>query len=180
MSRQSEFMDLYTSSHDQFVRFCHAMTGEESTAQDLVNDTLLKAFEHFDRLQKPESFTAYLIGIARRVYLNQLRRKRILNTFALNHIPQVEDKQDRTSLSIEVKILYEALSKLPPRQREAIVLFEITGFSLKEICVLQKSNLSAVKARLSRGREKLRKLLTDKETEVVKKEKNYGKEFITC
>lgn len=180
MSGQNDFMTLYQSSHSQFVRFCHAITGNEHLAKDLVNDTLLSALEQFDRVEKPGSFTAYLIGIARRTYLNQLRRERIRNTLTLNKAPEITDRYDKTGLSIEVMLLYEALSKLPPKQKEALILFEITGFSLKEVCELQKSGLSAVKARLKRGREKLRLLLSDKESEFIEKEKSYGKKIITC
>ena len=51
--------------------------------------------------------------------------------------------------------LYKALSRLPEQQREAILLFEISGFSIKEIAVLQESSESAIKQRLSRGRQQL-------------------------
>lgn len=49
-----------------------------------------------------------------------------------------------------------ALATLPAVQREAVVLFEIDGFSIEEIAVLQRSSITAVKTRLSRGRRRLR------------------------
>jgi RNA polymerase sigma-70 factor (ECF subfamily) len=56
----------------------------------------------------------------------------------------------------DVKLLNELLSKLPDKQREAIVLFELSGFSIEEIRDLQGGSLSGVKMRLSRGRDQLR------------------------
>jgi DNA-directed RNA polymerase specialized sigma24 family protein len=56
--------------------------------------------------------------------------------------------------------LYEALAQLPHEQRESIILFEISGFSIQEITVIQNASESAVKQRLKRGREKLMEILT--------------------
>ena len=49
-------------------------------------------------------------------------------------------------------MLYKALNTLPTNQKEALILFEISGFSIKEVCEIQKSSESAVKQRLKRGR----------------------------
>ena len=58
--------------------------------------------------------------------------------------------------------LYKALEKLPELQREALILFEISGFSIKEIAGIQSSSEDAVKQRLSRGRKELLELLSEK------------------
>ncbi len=60
---------------------------------------------------------------------------------------------------LEVKELYEALQELPEKQRETVVLFEISGLSLNEIQEIQGDSLSAVKSRLVRAREKLSQIL---------------------
>ncbi len=65
--------------------------------------------------------------------------------------------------------MYEALSKLPEHQKESIILYEIIGFSVKEIAELHETGESAVKQRLARGRQKLIELLT--ETEPVERKK---------
>ena len=62
---------------------------------------------------------------------------------------------------LEIEDLYKALGKLPEIQREALILFEISGFSIKEIAVIQEANEDAVKKRLTRGRQELAKLLTE-------------------
>ena len=57
-------------------------------------------------------------------------------------------------------MLHKALSYLPELQREALILFEITGYSIKEIMEIQKSGSSAVKQRLARGRKELATRIT--------------------
>ena len=52
------------------------------------------------------------------------------------------------------------MSLLPEEQKEAVILFEISGFSIKEICEIQQAGESAVKQRLKRGRQKLTEILT--------------------
>ncbi|MEO0731801.1 MAG: sigma factor-like helix-turn-helix DNA-binding protein, partial [Bacteroidota bacterium] len=59
----------------------------------------------------------------------------------------------------DVHILYRAIQRLSTKQRDAILLFEISGFSLREVAVHQKTSPAAVKMRLQRGRTKLRQLL---------------------
>ena len=66
-----------------------------------------------------------------------------------------------SDLNAELHFLYEALNQLNLEQRESIILFEISGFSIKEIAVLHQTSESSVKQRLKRGREKLANILAD-------------------
>ena len=60
---------------------------------------------------------------------------------------------------MEVVLLYRALDELSASQREAVVLFEISGLSLEEVREIQGGSLSGVKSRISRGRQRLAELL---------------------
>jgi DNA-directed RNA polymerase specialized sigma24 family protein len=62
-------------------------------------------------------------------------------------------------ISADVELLYKALAQLPRREREAVVLFEISGFSMKEIREIQGGSLSSVKVRVFRARKRLAELL---------------------
>jgi len=68
--------------------------------------------------------------------------------------------------------LHQALSKLPEVQKEAIILYEISGFSIKEIATIQDASEPAVKQRLKRGREKLVEILNYEA--ITKKEETNG------
>lgn len=74
---------------------------------------------------------------------------------------QVMDESAGAEVKLEVKDLYRALDQLPLKQKEAIVLFEISGLTLNEIQQIQGDSLSAVKSRVSRAREALKKILEE-------------------
>ena len=63
---------------------------------------------------------------------------------------------------LDIQLLYRTMDKLPVKQRDALVLFEISGFSMKEIAEIQGSTEGAVKTKISRGRQKLKDMLREK------------------
>ena len=77
---------------------------------------------------------------------------------------------DRADSDTEIFFLHQILAKLPDEQQESIILFEISGFSIKEIAALHGVTESAVKKRLERGRKKLAHLLRNEKVSLIKKE----------
>lgn len=173
------FLALYDPVHDQFTRYCLAMTGNEQDAKDLINDAILRALERFETLRNPDSFLYFLISIAKRVYLNQRRRTKFWGQVSESKMEGYQDPSANQETNIEAWLLYKALDKLPTKQKEALILFEITGFSLKEVAEIQGNSLSAVKVRLMRGRKKLAELLRDSESEFVNKKSVKGQFLLT-
>ncbi len=160
-SKKAAFMELYQPIHENFERFCRARVYGDTDYKDLMHDTIVIAFEKFDKLEDPKAFLHFLFGISIRVLANTNRKQRLIHvTDEAEHIPDESLRADRNE---EVHLLYKALSQLPEEQREALVLFEISGFSIAEIAVLQEAGLSAVKQRLSRGRKALLELLQENE-----------------
>lgn len=158
--KREEFMHLYRPVHPGFERFCRARVYGLMDHGDLMNETLLIAYQKFDTIKKKTSFLYFLIGIAIRVLANINRKKKPLNTIDDLHENQL-DSGDNTDSRLEVKILYEALAKLPEAQKESIILFEISGYSIKEIAIIHNVGESAVKQRLRQGRQMLTKILVD-------------------
>lgn len=154
-------MALYTPVHENFERFCKARVYGDIDFKDLMHDTIVIAYEKFDKLEDPKAFLHFLFGICIRVLANTNKKKRLLHLKDDAKLMQVEDHSTRADRNEDVDVLYKALSKLPEEQREALVLFEISGFSIAEIAELQKAGVSAVKQRLSRGRQALLQLLRD-------------------
>ena len=104
-------------------------------------------------------FLSFLIGISIRILANHNAKKK---EELLSHEAEliVRDENALTERNAEVYMLYQALALLSEEQRECIVLFEITGFSIKEIVKIQNASESAIKQRLKRGREKLKEILS--------------------
>ncbi len=162
--RQQAFLALYEPVHSQFARFCQARAYNTCDAKDLISETVLRAYENFDKIDDSNAFLYFLIGTATNILRNQWRRQKFRGLFSWQAVSQKYTDQQNPELSVDVKLLYEALQKLPNVQREAIILFEISGFTLKQVQEIQKTSLSAVKSRIARGREKLARLLSDTES----------------
>jgi len=160
-SKKAAFMELYQPVHENFEMFCRARVYGDTDFKDFMHDTIFLAFEKFDRLEDPKAFLHFLFGISIRVLANTNRKQRLVHV--TDEAQTIPDESLRADRNEDVEILYRALSQLPEAQREAIVLFEISGFSIQEISELQQSGLSAVKQRLVRGRQALLKLLQEPE-----------------
>jgi RNA polymerase sigma-70 factor (ECF subfamily) len=166
------FLSLYFPVEQQLSNYCRALTGNDIEAVDLLQDTLLAGLESVNSLRKPEAFMFYMCAIAKRTYLKRFRRKKF--EADINSIPPIAiNEPNAGEVNADVQLLNQMISRLPIEQREALVMFEIIGFSLKEIQEFQGGSLSAIKSRIARAREKLAVMLTDQETEVyVKPSKN--------
>lgn len=158
--KQQEFLELYEPNHDRFERFCRARVYGDMEFRDLINESLLVAFENFDSLKSKKAFLAFLFGISVRILSNNNRKKKESHVNQEDKIISISDVNANTDSDADVHFLYEALAKLSDDQRECIILFEISGFSIKEICAIQNSSQSAVKQRLKRGRKRLTEIMT--------------------
>lgn len=157
-SKQHRFLALYEPIHDRFERFCRARVYGEMEYTDLMNETLLVAFEKLDSLKSDASFLSFLFSISVRLLANNNRKMRPERM----NSPTIEERvaaSDSTEHSMEVELLHRALAELNEDQREALILFEISGFSIREIAEIQDASESAVKQRLKRGRERLAHIL---------------------
>lgn len=158
-SKQQRFLALYEPIHDRFERFCRARVYGEMEYTDLMNETLLVAFEKFDSLKSEDSFLSYLFSTAVRLLANSNRKMKPERMQSMEKEQSIASSES-TEHSMEVHLLHRALSELNEDQREALILFEITGFSIREVAGIQNASESAVKQRLKRGRERLGQILS--------------------
>lgn len=159
-SKQEIFLELYEPVHERFERFCRARVYGNMEHGDLINETLLVAFEKLDTLKSKKAFLGFLFGISVRILSNNNKKitERHLNT-EVNDSEKVPS-QNNTDLDAEIHFLYKALSELSEDQRECLILFEISGFKIKEIAKIQNASEDAVKQRLKRGRKRLSEIMT--------------------
>lgn len=155
--KQQAFLKLYEPVHERFERFCRARVFGDMDFRDLMNDTLVVAYEKIDTLKSTDAFLSFLFGISVRLLGNYSKKKKEQRLPEHIQIPALSVVQPS---HIDVHYLYEALSCLPEKQRECLILFEISGFSIKEITIIQNTTESSVKQRLKRGREQLTRILT--------------------
>jgi RNA polymerase sigma-70 factor (ECF subfamily) len=115
----------------------------------LSQKTVLKAYENFEKVEHHEVFMFYMFGIASRLAKRRSRRLKFWMPFESHHNDHFEDHTADVARKMEIDSLYKAMNKLPEKQREAVSLYEISGFSLAEIQQIQGGSLSGVKSRIS-------------------------------
>lgn len=155
--RQERFIRLLEPIHSRLLRFCRALASDKDTARDFASEAILVAYRNFDKIREVEKLQSYLFSTA-----SSLARRERSRSKRYVAEPAADAKVDTTlspELAAEVSILQDALWQLPDDIREAIILFEISGFSVREIAAMQGVGESAVKMRLARGRKRLKRLL---------------------
>ncbi|MBI5323993.1 MAG: sigma-70 family RNA polymerase sigma factor [Ignavibacteriae bacterium] len=159
--KKEEFLKLLEPVLGQLSGYAMALTRNREDSRDLVSDTILAAFENFTGLKKKESFKSFVFTIASRHFKRGKWRRKLFKEFNNDKAELMQYSSDYVENNVDVKFLYNSLNKLKDKYREAIVLFEISGFTLDEIKDIQGGTISGVKSRLKRGREKLEKIMRD-------------------
>jgi len=161
---QAAFLGLYERHRNAVFRFAYRLLGSVEMAEDITHDCFLSL------IRKPENFNparaslrTYLYSAARNLSMKHFRNSgRETAIEELAEDPQIPVREQPLSrlldeeLTLKVK---QAVSSLPPLQREALVLFEYEGLALSEIASVVGTDVGAVKARLHRARQRLRNML---------------------
>ena len=155
-------MQAYQECHEPFLRYCSALAYGKMDTEDLVQDVLLSAWLHFDKIRKKDQFHHYLIRAARNRSISKWRKQKYRVDLIDKHTERLLAQGVPPDCLYDIDLLYKTLDKLPEKQRTALVLFEISGFRIKEIAEIQQCLPGAVKTRISRGRKQLRRLLGDR------------------
>ena len=127
--------------------------GNKGDADDLAQDALVKAYLSLAGYQNKGKFRSWLFKIAYNTFLSHKAGCRTMGSIdeARTLIGGTE-----ADSSFEHQDLYLALRTLPPKERSAITLFYLNGYSIKEIATITEATEGAVKQQLSRGRDKLK------------------------
>ncbi len=157
--RQEEFLALLNPVYEQLERFCFAIADDDDQAYDLIGETVLRGWVHFQSLREQKAFLAWLFTTASRLHKRIRWRARHFDTYDPRYAEELHSGGPAPDQSADVEALYTALEQLPQKQREAVVLFEINGLNLKEIVEIQGGTVSALKVRLYRARKRLTEIL---------------------
>ncbi len=159
--KQQAFLKAYQACHEPFVRYCSALSYGRMDTEDLVQDVLLSAYSRWEQIEQRGRFLHYLIRSARNRSISNWRKRRFKAELTERHARRLLAQQVSPEVLLDIQLLYRTLDKLPEKQRDALVLFEVSGFSMKEIAEIQQTTVGAVKTKISRGRSRLRELLAE-------------------
>lgn len=143
-------------------RYARALVADPNLADDLVQDTLERAWYKLASWRASDDMRPWLFGIMHNLHVNQLR-KNSLTTIAFDeHASEALDVPERATQSdnLELRDLHSALQLLPREQRAVLLLVALEQMTYQEIAVTLDIPTGTVMSRLARGREKLRSLMT--------------------
>jgi RNA polymerase sigma-70 factor, ECF subfamily len=155
---EASFADLYQRHRRSVFQFAWRLTGSESTAEDITQECFLALLDGTAFDPTRGTLRTYLLGIAR---YRAMRRIRVASRESAE-LPENAGPADTFGAvlaSERASLVGRAIAELPPGQREALILFEYENLSMEEIAEITGSEASAVKARLFRARESLRRKL---------------------
>jgi RNA polymerase sigma-70 factor, ECF subfamily len=167
----SSFSEEALNHVDALYRYALALTRAQTEAEDLVQETYLRAVRAQGQLNPGSNLKSWLFVIMRNAWLNQLRHTRNGPHFVAYEGDDNGSNQGRRDddplvlymRKVEGQEIREAISALPDIYREIIVLRDIEGFSYQEIAALLECPAGTVMSRLGRARQKLRRSLTGRQ-----------------
>lgn len=155
--RHQRFARLIEPLHEGAQAFARGLCRSRADGDDLFQEALLRALDKLDGLRDDGAFRRWLYRVIISVHRNRCRRAFWSRLLPLgDHDTPARDADISGADRARV-----ALATLPAEQRETIVLHELEGWLVDEIAALHGVSASAVKSRLSRGRERLRAYYAD-------------------
>lgn len=147
--------------------FATSLCGRASMADDLVQETLMRAWAKHDSFQEGTKLLAWLFTILRNEFYTVLRkRKREVEDIDGEHAAKLVTKPSQLP-SLDLEDFQVALTQIPDEQREALVLIGIAGFSYIEAAEIMGCAVGTVKSRLSRARTRIEQILEGEEVEAL-------------
>lgn len=158
------FIQLYERHRAAVFGFAYRLSGSVEAAEDITHDCFLSLIRKPANFQPDRaSLRTYLLSAARNLWLKQLRTSaRELAVDELDEDRFVSFDREPLGRILDDELatkVQQAVSNLPPLQRETLVLFEYEGMALNEIAAMVGTDVGAVKSRLYRARERLRSAL---------------------
>jgi RNA polymerase sigma-70 factor (ECF subfamily) len=151
-----DFDEFYLGCRDRVVLHVAALTGDPAEALDHVQEAFVKAWTRWDRIADFDDPEAWVRRVAYHQAVSGWRRVRRL-------VLRSEPDPSVPYFDAEQLELFEALAQLSAREREAVVLHHLVGYSVDEIATQLSAPSGTVKSWLSRGRAKLAAALSTPE-----------------
>jgi RNA polymerase sigma-70 factor (ECF subfamily) len=139
--------------------FAISLCGNIDRADDLVQETLLRAIANIDSFKPGTNMSAWLFTILRNHFRSEYRKRRREVEDSDGHYAESLKSQPDQIGQVEFREFREALAQLPPDQREALVLVGASGFSYEEAANICGCAVGTIKSRVNRARTRLAELM---------------------
>ena len=173
---KAAFGELYSHYYKEMYRYALYSLGHEQDAQDIVAETVARAYAQITHLRDADAFPMWLF----RILSNQIKRKKKSYIAQKKHV-SLEEAEEVASdeLLSESKLdLNKALDMIAKKDRDIVILSVVDGFTCYEIAEILKMNPATVRSRLSRSLKRLQQILsvTSDDQKCKQKGEKHGKE----
>jgi RNA polymerase sigma-70 factor (ECF subfamily) len=159
MPLDAELRDSMLATVPRLRAFAVSLSGNVDRADDLVQETLVRALNSIDSFRPGTNLAAWLFTILRNHFRSEYRkRRREVEDVDGRHTDSLKSHPEQMG-HIEMAEFKAALSKLPADQREALVLVGASGFSYEEAAAICGCAVGTIKSRLNRARNRLGELM---------------------
>ena len=150
------FVIIYEHFSPQIHRYVYRLVGNQELADDITQETFLKAFQSIRSIARDSNLSAWLYRIASNACFDVLRRRKLITWMPMLEETDKSDEftsEDFTPQVIESQLVRRALVEMPPVLSVCLVLRSVEGFSCEEIAEILKIPKGTVFSRLARARE---------------------------
>jgi RNA polymerase sigma-70 factor (ECF subfamily) len=155
-----EIEGLWREYHDRLLGFIASRVNDPATAEDIVQEVFLRMYTKMDTLKDSSKLRSWMYQIARNAIVDHYRSRRPMEALPETLSMPERDLADQARQEIG-SCLVPIIQNLPEHYREAVMLSEIDGLPQREVAALQGVTLSGAKARVQRGRQIVKEMLTD-------------------
>jgi RNA polymerase sigma-70 factor (ECF subfamily) len=159
MSLDASVRDAVLAAVPSLRAFAISLCGNVDRADDLVQETLLRALANINSFQPGSNMPAWLFTILRNLFRSEYRKRRREVEDADGSYAQSLKSQPEQTARVEFQEFRTALAKLPPDQREALILVGASGFSYEEAAAICECAVGTIKSRVNRARARLSEML---------------------
>lgn len=173
---QRAWHHLVTAQHKRVYAICYRFTGDATEAEDITQDVFIKIYRNLSSFDADKgSFQTWITTLTRNMLVDNYRRTKLdratdsldatLSTdedgpTMADRLADTRQNQEQRFAGLELKAtIQQALKKLSPELREAVILRDLEDMDYKEIAIVLKIPEGTVKSRISRGRAELARLL---------------------
>lgn len=162
------FEELMESHESRIYAIALRMMGNREDAQDCAQEAMVRIYRAMGSFKGQSALATWIYRITMNTCLDELRRRKARKVTSLDSLvdtgwapTDTGDTPEEHGLRVEKQTaLNQAIQSLPDDMRAAIILRDVKGYSYDEIAAILDANVGTIKSRISRGREKLREILS--------------------
>jgi RNA polymerase sigma-70 factor, ECF subfamily len=162
------FEELMQSHESRIYAIALRMMGNREDAQDCAQEAMVRIYRAMGSFKGQSALATWIYRITMNTCLDELRRRKARKVTSLDSLvdngwspTDTGDTPEEHGLRVEKQnALNQAIQSLPDDMRAAIILRDVKGYSYDEIASILDANVGTIKSRISRGREKLREILS--------------------